>query len=108
MTEKVYPTTRSFVASDLTVYNMATTVTQCAAYIVWVYGLMFDADKDFLSDTVVTAYAAKQSDDKVMFCDLSAAKNNDGHGGHPNVAANAAAAEILTAFIEANCADALG
>ena len=68
--------------------------------------MMFDKDKDFPA-AVVEEYRTTNNDERVLWCDLSSAKNNAGYGQHPNVAGNAAAAQVLTAFIKTNCADVL-
>lgn len=75
-------------------------------YIIWAYGMMLDKDKDF-PEAVVNEYRETNSDTRVLWCDLSSAKNNSGYGSHPNVAGNAAAAQVLTDFIKTNCADVL-
>ena len=75
-------------------------------YIIWAYGMMFDKDKDFPA-AVVEEYRTTNNDERVLWCDLSSAKNNAGYGQHPNVAGNAAAAQVLTGFIQTNCADVL-
>lgn len=75
-------------------------------YIIWAYGMMFDKDKDFPA-AVVEEYRTTNNDERVLWCDLSSAKNNAGYGQHPDVAGNTAAAQVLTTFIKTNCADVL-
>lgn len=71
-------------------------------YIVWAYGMMFDKDKAFFKD-VTEQYAKNNNDERVLFCDLSAAKDNAGNASHPSVKGNDKAAEILTQFLKDNC-----
>lgn len=75
-------------------------------YIIWAYGMMFDKDKDFL-DELTGTYRTENGDEKVLFCDLSAAKNNDGNSSHPSQAGHDAAAKLLIKFIEENCVSVL-
>jgi len=71
-------------------------------YIIWAYGMMFDKDKKFFKD-VVEAYATENNDSRVLFCDLSAARDNAGNSSHPSTKGNDKAATILTQFIKENC-----
>lgn len=71
-------------------------------YIVWAYGMMFDKDKAFFKD-VTEQYAKNNNDNRVLFCDLSAAKDNAGNASHPSTKGNDKAAEILTQFLKDNC-----
>lgn len=68
--------------------------------IVWCYGMMSDKYltnlKEMVNDTAPEG-------SNVFFCDLSAAKNNDGFGEHPSLAGHTAAAEILSEFINSSC-----
>ncbi len=75
-------------------------------YIIWTYGMMFTKDGDFMKQ-LVEDYAKEQNDDRIMYCDLSAAQDNQGHGKHPSQAGNDKAAKILTDFIKTNCKDIL-
>ena len=76
------------------------------AYIIWTYGMMFDLHLDAL-EGIITAYAEETNDDKLLFCDISAAKDNSGHGSHPSTMGNNYAALVLTGFIRQNCAELL-
>ncbi len=71
-------------------------------YIVWAYGMMFDKDKAFFKD-VTENYAKENNDSRVLFCDLSAAKDNAGNASHPSKKGNDKAADILTQFLKDNC-----
>lgn len=71
-------------------------------YIVWAYGMMFDKDKAFFKD-VTEKYAKDNNDNRVLFCDLSAAKDNAGNASHPSTVGNDKAAQILTQFLKDNC-----
>ncbi len=72
-------------------------------YIIWAYGMMFDKDIAFAKDTIVGHYQKAYNDDKVLFCDLSAAKDTNGGDKHPSKAGHTNAANILTKFIQDNC-----
>ncbi len=73
------------------------------AYIIWGYGMMFDKGVDQLQ-TIVETYAAETGDEKILFCDFSSVKNNDGSGSHPDQSGQDAAAQLLTAFVREHCA----
>ena len=71
-------------------------------YIVWAYGMMFDKDKAFFKE-VTEQYAKNNNDKRVLFCDLSAAKDNAGNASHPSQKGNDKAADILTKFLKEKC-----
>lgn len=72
-------------------------------YIIWAYGMMFDKDKEFVRDQIVNEFKTTYQDNRVLFCDLSAARDNNGNAQHPSKAGHANAANILTQFIKSNC-----
>lgn len=71
--------------------------------IVWAYGMMSTKGLDVIRDAVT----AQANGRNIWFCDLSAAKNNDGYGDHPALAGHTAAAGILAQFITDNCLPAI-
>ncbi len=75
-------------------------------YIIWAYGMMIDSNLSTYKN-LVESYATKNSDNRVLFCDLSSAKNTGGWMDHPNREGQDAAAALLTAFIRKNCGDVL-
>lgn len=76
------------------------------AYIVWTYGMMFDQHMDAL-EGIVQTHATETADEKLLFCDLSAAKDTSGNSSHPSTVGNNNAAILLAAFIRENCAELL-
>ena len=76
------------------------------AYIIWTYGMMFDLHLADLED-IIEEHAAATNDDKLMFCNVAAAKDNSGKSSHPSTVGNNNAALVLTGFIRENCADVL-
>ena len=64
--------------------------------IVWAYGMMTTNNLDFVKAAVEEIAG---DNNRIMFCDLSAALNNGGHGNHPDINGNIKAAEILSGFI---------
>lgn len=65
-----------------------------AAKIVWTYGMMGNAFADYIRPAV-EAYAQSNAD--IYYCELPA--NTSGGGNHPTEAGHAAAAKVLTNFI---------
>jgi len=74
------------------------------AYIIWTYGMMWTRHTEALAG-IIDEYATQTSDEKLLYCDLSAAKDNTGNGSHPSTIGNNNAAILLTSFIRENCAD---
>jgi len=74
------------------------------AYIIWTYGMMFTQHGDALAD-LIAEYATATGDEKLLYCDLSAAQDNTGKSSHPSTIGNNNAAILLASFITENCAD---
>ncbi len=72
------------------------------AYIIWTYGMMFDLHLDAL-EGIISDHATATNDEKLLFCDVSAAKDNSGKSSHPSTVGNNNAALVLTGFIRENC-----
>lgn len=72
------------------------------AYIIWTYGMMFDQHLGAL-EGIINDYAVATDDDKLLFCDVSAAKDNSGNASHPSTVGNNNAALVLAGFIRENC-----
>lgn len=68
--------------------------------IVWAYGMMKTKGLEVIKSTIEDKAEAGKN---IWFCDLSSAKNNEGHGDHPSLAGHTAAARILSKFINENC-----
>ena len=64
--------------------------------IVWAYGMMTTNNLDFVKKAVEEIAG---DNNRIRFCDLSAALNNGGQGNHPDINGNIKAAEILSSFI---------
>ncbi len=75
-------------------------------YIIWAYGMMIDSNLSIYKN-LVEGYASKNNDNRMLFCDLSSAKDTNGWATHPSQKGQAAAAQLLTAFIRKNCSDVL-
>lgn len=110
ITTAYYPTTTGY--SDIKMKDAITGLIDDVrtaypdAYIIWTYGMMFDQHMDAL-EGIITGYATETSDDKLLFCDVSAAKDNSGNSSHPSTVGNNNAAILLTACIRENCAELL-
>ncbi|MBP3381123.1 MAG: hypothetical protein J6L00_00635, partial [Clostridia bacterium] len=76
------------------------------AYIIWTYGMMFDLHLDAL-EGIISDHATATNDEKLLFCDVSAAKDNSGKSSHPSTVGNNNAALVLTGFIRENCSELL-
>lgn len=106
ITTDCYPDTTTTFVSAITGLIDDVREAQPDAYIIWTYGMMFDQHLDALKG-IVEGYAQETDDDKLLFCDLSAAKDNSGKSSHPSTVGNNNAALVLTGFIRENCADVL-
>ena len=69
-------------------------------YIVWAYGMMY-TEKVAVIEAAVDEMAA--ADEKLFFCDLSAAQNQAGTNKHPDAQGHTDAANILVPFLRAKC-----
>lgn len=68
------------------------------ATIVWVYGMM-SVTAEYVISEAVAAWVTETGDTKTSYYSLSAAQNQAGDSGHPDVEGHEDAAKLLTAYL---------